>query len=159
MLHSLGKKPERDARDVVTRLVDCHARIREMNALAARLAFEEGASDAERSETATRVSRYFTRALPLHVRDEEDSIAPRLAALSADVAAALDRMRADHEAHEAEVSALVAACDAIAKSPYAQRARRSDVAIRQYACVATNPPGESRPGQGLPLACWQSTTG
>src|SRR5262249_30213856 len=114
VLHSLGKKPDRDPRDVVARLLDCHARIREMTELAARLASEAGASEEERAETASRVSRYFRRALRLHVRDEEDSIAPRLAG---EVSAALDRMRTEHAEHDSEVAALVAACDAIGEDP------------------------------------------
>jgi iron-sulfur cluster repair protein YtfE (RIC family) len=114
VVHSLGKKPERDPRDVVARLVDCHARIREMIRLAGRLASEAGASDEERAETAARVSRYFRRALPFHVRDEEDSIAPRIASVAG---AALDRMRAEHTEHEADVAALVGACDALGEDP------------------------------------------
>ncbi len=116
MLHDMGKKAERDPNDVVTRLVDCHARIREMLALAGTLATSAATAD-ERAETAGRVRRYFRRALPFHVRDEEDSIAPRLASAPAEVASALARMTREHATHDALVDALVATCEAMMDTP------------------------------------------
>ncbi len=133
MLHPLGKKSEKDPRDLVARLVDCHARIREMIGLAQRLAAEPRAADDEMADSAGRVRRYFRRALPFHVRDEEDSIAPRLAEKSPALGASLDRMRREHLDHEPDTMALAALCDSLAESP--SRWPELAPAIREHADV------------------------
>lgn len=137
MLHAIGKKSAGGGAggqsdvgdDLEQRLLDCHARIREMTALAKRLASEPKASAEDRAEAAARVRRYFTRALPLHVRDEEESIHPRLANAGGDVARALARMKSEHGEHESHVAALVEACGRIADDASEDRwsATRGDV--------------------------------
>lgn len=91
-----------------------------------------GAADAPAAEVrdaALAVARYFREALPLHVADEEASIAPRLAATHAPPLAS---MHADHETHEPLVAALLAACATVAADP----ARRGELAAPAAAVVA-----------------------
>jgi hemerythrin-like domain-containing protein len=101
-------------RELVPWLLDCHARMREMAALAVRLAEAPQLPEDELAESAARVRRYFGRALPQHERDEEDSIMPRLADRAA---AALARMKAQHAEHEPYVGAVMDACEALASAP------------------------------------------
>jgi iron-sulfur cluster repair protein YtfE (RIC family) len=88
-----------------TLLLDCHARIRHFAELAVRLA-EVDAPEAEIRDAAARVHRYFTVALPLHVADEELSIAPRLRRFVPD---ALDAMEREHRAHTELLQRLIPA--------------------------------------------------
>ena len=101
-------------RDLLPWLLDCHARMREMAALAVRLGDEPRPPDEEIADMAFRVGRYFGRALPQHERDEEDSIMPRLADRAAP---ALARMKAQHADHERLVGAVMDACEALASAP------------------------------------------
>lgn len=98
-------------------LMTCHGRIRRF----ARLAFTLGARRElpadEVKDAAARCLRYFTQALPLHVRDEEDSIAPRLAGQSPALDATLARMRSEHSGHQPLVQALVEALEAVIAHP------------------------------------------
>lgn len=105
MLLSIGRRKQ--ALDLPDLLLDCHERIRHFSALAVRLARED-ASDDERRGVAASIARYFEQALPLHVRDEEDSIYRRLHGRDAAVDAALACMRGEHAEHEAWRSELVA---------------------------------------------------
>jgi iron-sulfur cluster repair protein YtfE (RIC family) len=114
-MKSIGKKGKDPDRSVRGRLLDCHARIREMLELASRLASPPRAPDDEIAATAARVARYFTRGLPMHVRDEEDSLLPRLAPF--DDSGALERMRAEHRDHDPLVDALVALAGSLADAP------------------------------------------
>jgi hemerythrin-like domain-containing protein len=102
------------AGDAVDLLLECHARIRSFLALARRLA-ELGPSDpASVPEAAERVRRYFTEALPLHARDEEESLLPRLRGLDPAVDAELEAMAREHREHEPPLRELVGACEALA---------------------------------------------
>ncbi len=115
MLTVLGKTPA--AGDAVDLLLECHDRIRSFLALARRVA---EAGPAERDavpEAAARVHRYFTQALPLHARDEEDSILPRLHGRDPDVDRELETMAREHAEHEPPLTRLVTACDAVARDP------------------------------------------
>ena len=102
----------REVSDVVDLLLECHTRIRLFTALAARLGGARGVSHGEIQDTAFRVRRYFSEALPLHVADEEDSIFPRLAGedQNLELQAALNRMKQEHTAHEPLICSLVATC-------------------------------------------------
>jgi hemerythrin-like domain-containing protein len=128
MLRSIGKGPTNEDRSLVGRLVDCHARIREMTALAVGLARDPRPSNDEIVEIASRVGRYFSRALPNHVRDEEESILPRLAHATPEVARALELMRSEHREHEAHLERLLQACEALAADPASWSDLRGDVA-------------------------------
>lgn len=61
--------------------------------------------------------RYFAVALPLHVLDEDESIAPRLAAAAPELRDALAAMHGDHETHAPLVREVVALCADLARAP------------------------------------------
>ncbi|MFO0709983.1 MAG: hemerythrin domain-containing protein [Sandaracinus sp.] len=86
---------------VVSRLADCHARIRRFLAEARALATGVGSQEARRA-SAVGVARYFSEALPLHAEDEDRRIAPHLPALAALHA----RLAREHEAIEADLALL-----------------------------------------------------
>ena len=115
MLTRLGRGPS-TPRDVAGALLECHARIRHFTAVALRLA-AEGKPDAATSAAAAAVARYFGTALPLHVADEEQSIAPRLAGAGPEVDRALETMRGEHRDAEEHVVGITAACSALAAAP------------------------------------------
>jgi len=104
------------AGDAVDLLLECHERIRSFLALARRIA-EAGPSEPGVGEAAARVRRYFVEALPLHARDEEESIAPRLRGRDPAVDVELETMAREHRDHEPPLGALVAACEEIAGAP------------------------------------------
>jgi len=89
MVFTIGRRDEEG--DVVDLLLACHARIRRFIDLAQR-----AGDDAEVRAT---VIRYFTEALPLHVADEEELIAPRVAT---------GEMHAEHVSHEPLLARLCA---------------------------------------------------
>ncbi len=122
MLTRLGKPAvPGDAADL---LLECHQRIRVFLALAGRLG-EAGAQPAEAvADAAFRIRRYFTLALPLHARDEEDSIAPRLRGREPAVDAELAAMAREHREHEPPLAVLVEACAQLARDP----GRRAELA-------------------------------
>lgn len=95
----------------------CHTRIRRF----ARLAFTVGARPElpadEVRDASEQCLRYFTEALPLHVRDEEDSLLPRLAGRSGALDAALAQMRAQHFSHQVQLESLDAALRAVQLHP------------------------------------------
>jgi iron-sulfur cluster repair protein YtfE (RIC family) len=105
------------AGDAVDLLLECHERIRSFLALARRIAEAGPSTPASISEAATRVRGYFAEALPLHARDEEASVLPRLRGLDAKVDAELDAMSREHREHERPLHELVAACEELARAP------------------------------------------
>lgn len=64
--------------DAVDALTACHARIRHFSGVSVRLANAEGLPSSEIAQAAEGLIRYFSIALPLHARDEDESIEPRL---------------------------------------------------------------------------------
>ncbi|MGA9524873.1 MAG: hemerythrin domain-containing protein [Myxococcaceae bacterium] len=96
------------ARDAVDMLLECHERIRSHSTLAVRLARGEG--DARmRSEAAAQLVRYFGTALPLHVEDEDLSMAPALREKGLTVLEneALAEMSQQHEDIDARLEELL----------------------------------------------------
>jgi iron-sulfur cluster repair protein YtfE (RIC family) len=116
MLNAIGT-PRRPAEGIVDLLLDCHARIRSFSDLAVRLGETRGAAPAEVAEAAASVRRYFLEALPLHARDEEESILPRLAGRDPVVDAALVAMHRDHEGHGELLDPVLAICAELAAAP------------------------------------------
>lgn len=119
---------ESDAPDVVELLLDCHQRIRHFTDLALRLGEAESLPEAEIRDAAFRVRRYFTEALPLHVADEEEDLAPRLQGREPELDAALQRMSAEHRHHEPLLAKLVAICGALEAAPDHHRDLRQPLA-------------------------------
>lgn len=98
-------------------LLACHARIRRFSRLALTLGARPELPAAEVKATAAQCLRYFTEALPLHVRDEEDSLWPRLAGQSAALDATMAQMRAQHFSHVVRLDALERALRAVFERP------------------------------------------
>jgi iron-sulfur cluster repair protein YtfE (RIC family) len=119
---TLGKP--RTAHGIEDMLLECHERIRSFTALALRLAGPEPAPPSEVADAAERVSRYFTKALPLHALDEEESLLPRLRGHDPAVDRELDAMHAEHAAHGPLLDRVVALCDALHADP----GRRAELA-------------------------------
>jgi hemerythrin-like domain-containing protein len=108
MLHGIGRGPKvTQAEDPATLLASCHAKIRELVRIAAVLADEREIPEDEVREAARRLRRYFTLALPLHEADEEKTLAPRLRALDASLAAELDAIEREHAALDALLAELL----------------------------------------------------
>lgn len=116
MLISIGRRQARA--DLTGLLLDCHDRIRHFAALAVRLASDDGSSEADRAAAASSIARYFGEALPLHVRDEEESLMPRLRA-RAELDTSLERMHREHREHDLLLGELVTIARAIAVEPTA----------------------------------------
>jgi iron-sulfur cluster repair protein YtfE (RIC family) len=89
-------------------LADCHERIRHFVTVAVRLARSTQASPRIIVDTASTLRRYFGAALPLHERDEEDCVAPRLleARPGRAVEHAVARMAGDHRAIDETIGEL-----------------------------------------------------
>ncbi len=115
MLVQIGKQGT--SGDVVDLLVECHGRIRKVLAFARQLADKPEAPPGEVRAVAGQIRRYFAVAFPLHVADEEELIAPRLAGTGAAVARALATMHRDHGAHAAEIARLVEICGELEREP------------------------------------------
>jgi hypothetical protein len=111
-------------------LLACHERIRRFALIASRLADPALPAD-ERMRGAVAVHRYFTVAMPLHVLDEELSIAPRLLALPLPAAthAAARTMLREHGPLDALISEVAPAWQALADLP-AHHARHQAVLTR-----------------------------
>jgi hypothetical protein len=86
-----GAGPE----DLAQLLLACHQRIRSFSALALRIGSEEGLGAVELREGCERVARYFTEALPLHVKDEEEGLIPQLRGREPELDRALEQMASD----------------------------------------------------------------
>ena len=108
--------------DLIGHLLACHDRIRRFVALAAQ-AGGAAAGEAEIAEACAAVERYFERALPFHIDDEERSIAPRLLGKRADVDEALRTMEAQHHAHEALIAKMLVASRALREAPASATSR------------------------------------
>lgn len=115
MLHTIGARSSTAALNDL--LAACHTRIRENLALAKRIAAETDHPLEEIREAAQKVRRYFALAFPLHVEDEELTIAPRLAKLGADIGVALTTVSDEHEAHRPLIEWLVSLLDRIVSEP------------------------------------------
>ncbi len=106
-LFSIGRRPQ--AEGLVDLLLECHQRIRAFTALAAQVGRRGDLPDAEVIDACLRCERYFTEALPLHVRDEEESLLPRLRGRSPAVDEALAAMHRQHDEHLPLLAPLLAA--------------------------------------------------
>lgn len=76
-------------------LLACHARLRHFSELSLALATRTDIDDAQIRDASHRLLRYFRVALPLHEADEEETLAPALAAVMAP-SHATDQMRDQH---------------------------------------------------------------
>lgn len=130
---TLGKP--RPAHDVVDLLLECHERIRAFTALAERLAHTAGLPPSEVADAAGQVRRYFDEALPLHARDEEESVLPRLRGRDPLLDRELLAMTAEHGDHGPILARVVDVCRALVDAPerHAELAPGLGQAARQLA--------------------------
>jgi iron-sulfur cluster repair protein YtfE (RIC family) len=126
MLVGIGRAPA--ATDLLGSLRACHARIRHFGALAAKLAAAGDAPAAQIRDAASEVRRYFVEALPLHVADEEQTLAPLLRGREPALDEALDRMAREHGGHEAPLAKLVALCERLERAPEERSALEAELA-------------------------------
>lgn len=98
-------------------LLECHQRIRTFLRLAEAVGARLTLSAPDVVDACERCERYFREALPLHVRDEEESVLPRLASAGLEVRDALTEMRAQHQAHAQPLADLLNALEAVRAAP------------------------------------------
>jgi hemerythrin-like domain-containing protein len=103
--------------DVVDLLLECHERIRTFIGLTSKLGKAQEPTVDEIRDAASRISRYFSEALPLHVADEEESILPRLARRNPELDLALAKMRNEHVEHQGRLQLLLNTCNTLKSSP------------------------------------------
>jgi iron-sulfur cluster repair protein YtfE (RIC family) len=121
VLVSLGKR--RESAELADLLLECHGRIRQFLALAADVAARRELATKDVSEACSRVQRYFTEALPLHVEDEEVSVLPRLLGRNVELDRTLSDMRREHTEHEPVLAELLASAARLHVAPDDLRAR------------------------------------
>jgi hemerythrin-like domain-containing protein len=132
MLTSIGLAARPVISDLVGDLLACHARIRAFVALAERLVEAPATTPAtELSETASRVHRYFTVALPLHALDEDLSIRPRLEAAvpPLSVLRCLEQMSGEHGPLEDVIREVAALWKDVAEDPERLAVHRRPLAL------------------------------
>lgn len=104
--------------DALDALLGCHERIRQFSALSLVLASRESVSMELALDAAQRVHRYFALALPLHVADEDVSLAPRLKAVApASLAATLGTLAEQHEEIELRLVGLLPGWRRLVEAP------------------------------------------
>jgi len=115
----VGATPDNQATrgTLLNLLLECHQRIRRFSRLAFTIGARPELPAAEIQDAAAQCLRYFTEALPLHVRDEEDSLGLRVVGKSVAVDATMAQLRAQHFAHERRLTTLCAALWAVRESP------------------------------------------
>lgn len=124
---TLRTVPTPSSTDAIGLLLECHERIRRFSRLAVRLA-SEPAPEKDVAEAARGVHRYFSKALPLHVEDEDRSLMPRLEPLAPEeVRKALARMNGEHRVIDALVEELLPHWAAIAEAPGTLEPIRADL--------------------------------
>ncbi len=117
MLIQISQRPATEDADLLDAFIACHQRIRDFLTLAGRIAQQLQASEAEVIDAAQRVERYFTQAFPLHVADEELSLAPRLQNKTAELELALQTMHEQHESHGAALERMLSTLREVRASP------------------------------------------
>ncbi len=125
MLINLSKRGASRPQDLVDLLGECHTRIRRFVVLAREAARRQDAPADQIVQACADVERYFTEALPLHVLDEEQSVAPRLRGLSPEVDRALASVEEQHRQHAPKLDALLRAASAFRMDPLQASARRA----------------------------------
>jgi iron-sulfur cluster repair protein YtfE (RIC family) len=118
MLRPKSPNPARE-HDLVDLLLECHERIRKFVALARTAGESTDAPSDQVVDACASVERYFVEALPLHVRDEEESLVPRLSGHSRALDDALSMMESQHAEHGPQLSALLRASAAVRAAPEA----------------------------------------
>jgi hemerythrin-like domain-containing protein len=121
--------------DALQLLLESHKHIRTFAAQAAQLGQAQGQSPAQLSESASRIIRYFTLGLPLHIEDEDYALVPHLFAtrLPTEMIKHLWEIGRQHEELEQLVDELVPSWAAVRDTPerHAELAHRLTVQGRR----------------------------
>lgn len=115
-MFTIGKRSPPSG-ELVALLGECHERIRKFLGHARAAAERADLPEEEIAVLCEGVDRYFREALPLHVRDEEESVLPRVRGTCPAVDAALDTMRAQHRDHEPTLDRMLVAAAAVREMP------------------------------------------
>jgi iron-sulfur cluster repair protein YtfE (RIC family) len=104
----MGGPRQPDPGEPAEALAACHERVRHFTTVALRLARSSKAAPRLILDTVSALRRYFGSALPVHERDEEDCVIPRLLEVRPGRALehALGRMAGDHRAIDESLSRL-----------------------------------------------------
>jgi hemerythrin-like domain-containing protein len=108
----IGARPDAGFDDPLRMLSDCHRRIERFLRVflnVAREAASDGPLGADEREALAAALRYFAESAPLHTRDEDESLFPRLRrACAGEARVALERLDDDHRIAEDEHAAAEA---------------------------------------------------
>jgi iron-sulfur cluster repair protein YtfE (RIC family) len=115
MLPTTGRRSDSD--ELADMLLECNDRIRTAIALAMALGRRLNAPLEQVVDGCSRIERYVTQAMPLHVRDIEQSLLPRLRGRSPEIDGALEQMRAEHDLHSDLVRQLLEVCNSLREDP------------------------------------------
>ncbi|MBX3210856.1 MAG: hemerythrin domain-containing protein [Labilithrix sp.] len=126
MFRALRRRYRSDALDLMT---EGHRQVRAFSRLAVVVAERTDAPLIDVVDDCGRIECFFAEVLPRHVRDEEDSLAPRLRGRSPVVDAALALTHEQHAAHGALVERLCVSTAALRADPGDARNRSSLLAI------------------------------
>jgi hemerythrin-like domain-containing protein len=127
MLLQIGRREEPES--LVELLLACHERIRRFSELALALGERSDLPRAEVVEACESCIRYFAEALPLHVRDEEESLLPRLRGRRPEFDEALLVMTREHGEHEPALRELLGCLRALREAPDSPAARAALAAV------------------------------
>jgi iron-sulfur cluster repair protein YtfE (RIC family) len=109
--------------DPVEALAACHERIRSFSAGLLRLVALDDLFDPRVPAAAAAAHRYFAEGLPLHARDEDESLAPRLLRVVPEAAGLLTALEHEHEAIVQALDALLPSLSALARGEAADHTR------------------------------------
>jgi iron-sulfur cluster repair protein YtfE (RIC family) len=137
MLHTIGRAPRNG--DIVELFFECHARIRFFTGLALAVGERVDASNEDIIDGCERVERYFTVAFPRHIRDEEDSVLPRLKGRSPELDFALAKMAGEHGAHVSGLEELQKYCREVRARPTDDAARAALARVARHLSAEFEP--------------------
>jgi len=97
-------------------LRSCHAKMRQFSAILVRTidAWHADESHPQVPAAAASLGRYFREALPMHARDEDESISPRLVVAHPELAPMLAELEQGHVALQTLLPPVLAALDELA---------------------------------------------
>jgi iron-sulfur cluster repair protein YtfE (RIC family) len=121
-------------------LYECHGRIRNFLALAARLAAAPDSPPEMVRESASQIRRYFAEAFPLHLADEDELVLPALLGHDENLDNVLAIMHGEHADHAALVARMIVLCEALQADPRQLVARAAELASATTALQAALEP-------------------
>ncbi len=137
MLHTIGRAPRNG--DVVDLFIECHARIRFFTGLAIAAGERSDASSEDIIDGCERVERYFTIAFPRHLKDEEESVLPRLRGRSPELDSSLTKMAREHDEHAGGLEELLKYCKEVRLNPTDGAARAALTRVARYLSAEFEP--------------------